>query len=392
MGNKRVIAFIPVRGGSKSIPLKNIKDLNSNPLLNYSLQAADQCREITDIVVSTDHDSIVQVAKNFPSKKITIHHRSDENAKDTSSTESVILEYLGKAALDSKNLFILVQATNPFTTAEDFSKALKQMKKEKSQSLLSVVRSKRFFWSESGKPLNYDFKKRPRRQDFDGLLMENGAFYISSVGSVLKFKNRLSGKVSVYEMPEESGVEIDDPSDWIIVEELLRARQKLPSKQGKKSYSDIKLFLTDVDGVLTDAGMYYSEKGDELKKFNTLDGMGLQLLMKTGIKTGIVTGENTELVKWRRQKLGLDILHQGAKDKLSIVKGICAELGITLQQVAFIGDDINDLEILSAVGFPACPASAVDEVKSIPGIRQMTKVGGAGVVREYIDLILKDHA
>ena len=152
--------------------------------------------------------------------------------------------------------------------------------------------------------------------------------------------------------------------------------------------NNLKLFLTDVDGVLTDAGMYYSENGDELKKFNTLDGMGLQILMKAGVKTGIVTGENTKLNERRFNKLGLHILEQGAKDKLSIVKRICDEQGISLQQVSFIGDDVNDFEILSAVGFPACPASAVEKIKNIPGILHLSKKGGEGVVREYIDLIL----
>lgn len=388
MGIKRVIAFIPVRGGSKSIPLKNIKGLGGKPLLHYSLQALDQCPEVSDIIVSTDHAEIEKAALDFGSKKVHIHHRSPANAQDKSSTESVMLEYLKISHHENDDQFILVQATNPFPVAHDFSKALKQIKKEKAQSLLSVVRSKRFFWSESGKPLNYDFKKRPRRQDFDGMMMENGAFYISSVGAILKSKNRLSGKISLYEMPEESGFEIDEPSDWTIVEGLLKSRKVTSKSAKKRSLSDIKLFLTDVDGVLTDAGMYYSEKGDELKKFNTLDGMGLQLLMKAGVKTGIVTGENTQLVNWRRQKLGLDFLQQGAKDKLTIVKGICSELKITLNEVAFIGDDINDFEILSEVGFPACPSSAVDKIKSIPGILKLSKSGGEGVVREYIDLIL----
>ena len=345
----RVIAFIPVRGGSKSIPLKNIKDLGGKPLLHYSLQALDQCPEVSDIIVSTDHPEIEKAAIDFGSSKVRIHHRSATNAQDKSSTEAVMLEYLKSSHHENTDQFVLVQATNPFPVAADFSKALKQMKKEKSVSLLSVVRSKRFFWSEAGKPINYDFKKRPRRQDFDGMMMENGAFYISSVGSVLKSQNRLSGKISLYEMPEESGFEIDEPSDWEIVGGLLANRGASVStgkKLLRKDFSQIKLFLTDVDGVLTDAGMYYSENGDETKKFNTLDGMGLQLLMKTGVKTGIVTGENTKLVAWRAQKLGLDMLHQGAKDKLTLVKEICREMKISMDQVSFIGDDVNDFEVL----------------------------------------------
>jgi len=154
--------------------------------------------------------------------------------------------------------------------------------------------------------------------------------------------------------------------------------------------TNIKLFLTDVDGVLTDAGMYYSEQGDELKKFNTHDGMGLQLIREKGIKTGIITSENTQMVERRAKKLKLDYLYQGKREggKLASVLEICEKEGISLNEVAYIGDDINCFELLSKVGLAACPANAIDTVKNIPGIIRMNKKGGEGCVREFIELIL----
>jgi len=153
---------------------------------------------------------------------------------------------------------------------------------------------------------------------------------------------------------------------------------------------NIKLFLTDVDGVLTDAGMYYSEQGDELKKFNTHDGMGLQLIREKGIKTGIITSENTQMVERRAKKLKLDYLYQGKREggKLASVLEICEKEAISLKEVAYIGDDINCFELLSKVGLAACPANAIDAVKNIPGIIRMNKKGGEGCVREFIELIL----
>jgi len=155
----------------------------------------------------------------------------------------------------------------------------------------------------------------------------------------------------------------------------------------------IKLFLTDVDGVLTDAGMYYSENGDELKKFNTHDGMGLQLIREKGIKTGIITSENTKMVERRFKKLKLDFLYQGKREggKLASVNEICKAEGISLSQVAYIGDDINCFELLSSVGLAACPANALDAIKNIPGIIQMKKKGGEGCVREFVEMILSNH-
>ena len=160
---------------------------------------------------------------------------------------------------------------------------------------------------------------------------------------------------------------------------------------GRGVEGEVKLFLTDVDGVLTDAGMYYSENGDEMKKFNTHDGMGLQLIRAHGIKTGIITSENTKMVERRFAKLKLDYLYQGKREggKLASAIEICEKEGISLAEVAYIGDDINCLELLSNVGVAACPANALKAVKNIPGIIQMNKKGGEGCVREFIELILK---
>jgi len=151
-------------------------------------------------------------------------------------------------------------------------------------------------------------------------------------------------------------------------------------------FSNIKLFLSDVDGVLTDAGMYYAESGDEFKKFCTYDGMGFQLLQKKDIKVGILTTEDRELNRRRAKKLGLDFDFHGAKDKLQIVKDLCLTENITLAEVAYIGDDVNCFGLLSHVGIAACPNNAVDKIKAIPNIIQLKKNGGDGVVREFIEL------
>ena len=149
----------------------------------------------------------------------------------------------------------------------------------------------------------------------------------------------------------------------------------------------IKLFATDVDGVLTDAGMYYGESGDEWKKFNTRDGMGIKLLQRAGVITAIVTQERTKLVARRAEKLAIPELHQGVMDKLSCVREMAARHGITLSQVAYIGDDINDLETLKAVGFSATPADGMPKVTAVVDYI-CRKKGGEGAVREIIEMIL----
>lgn len=152
----------------------------------------------------------------------------------------------------------------------------------------------------------------------------------------------------------------------------------------------IKLFATDVDGTLTDGCMYYFENGLEAKKFNFQDGMGFKLLKDAGIKTAIITSEDSPIVEKRFQKLNIDYLSMGNWAKLDFVKKICAELNITLEEVAYIGDDINDLELLNAVKYKACPKNAVKAIKSIENIILLEHKGGDGAVREFIELLLSD--
>ena len=378
------LAFVPVRGGSKSIPLKNIKLLYGRPLVYWVLQSLQQAKKIDHIVVATDSQEIIDAVNGFGFSKMEIFLRSTENAADHSSTESVMLEYLEALKPNNNNLFILAQATSPFTRAEDFDQAIEQFKNTGVDSLLTCSRIKRFFWNTDGTPINYNYKQRPRRQDFQGALVENGAFYISSVQQILQEKNRISGKIGIYEMPEYAFLELDEPEDWQHAEQVMRKLH-----QNINTIKNVKLVLSDIDGVLTDAGMYYTENGDELKKFSTYDGMAFQLFKEKGIKTGLITSENRVLNKRRAEKIGVDFLFQGIKDKFSVVKELCTKEGLDLQQVAYIGDDVNDASLLSNVGFAACPANAVQKIKSIPGIHILNTKGGAGAVRELADLILQ---
>lgn len=215
------IAFIPVRGGSKSIPLKNIKILAGKPLVYWTAKAANDSKCIDKVIIATDSKEIKNAVKNFDLNKVEIYDRKSENAQDFSSTESVMLEYINTKNLDKEDLFFLIQATSPLLKSKHIDNMYQKFRDDKAESSLSCVKTKRFFWSKDGKSLNYDYKNRPRRQDFEGLMMENGACYINSVGNILRDKNRLSGKISVFEMPEYTAVEIDEPDDFLLIEKLM---------------------------------------------------------------------------------------------------------------------------------------------------------------------------
>jgi len=174
----------------------------------------------------------------------------------------------------------------------------------------------------------------------------------------------------------------------IIKLELNNLMKKFILKDKEYNFSKIKLFLSDVDGVLTDSGMYYTENGDEFKRFCTYDGMGFQLLQEKGIKVGILTTEDRELNRRRAKKLGLDFDFHGLKNKLQLVKDLCKKENISLDEVSYIGDDVNCFDLLSNVGIAACPSNAVSKVKAIPNIIHLKKKGGDGVVRELAEEIL----
>ncbi len=163
--------------------------------------------------------------------------------------------------------------------------------------------------------------------------------------------------------------------------------EKKIDEKKKTGFRDIKLLLMDVDGVLTDSGMYYTQSGDELKKFNTRDGQGIALIREAGIKTGIITRENTEIVARRAEKLKIDILHQGVTDKLSRLKDIIKDHGLSPSNVCYIGDDIHDLEAIRYAGLSAVPADAIDECKAVSDYICLLK-GGGGCVREVANMIL----
>ena len=385
------VAFIPVRGGSKSIPLKNIRPICGKPLVYWTVKAACGCDSIDRVYVATDSDRIRETVEDFKHgreaalfSKVVVIGRSAESASDTASTESAMLEFAEQYAFDN---IVLIQATSPLLMSSDLDRGFGVFGEEGTNSVLSVVLQKRFHWSNDEKsfahPTNYDVFHRPRRQDFPGYYVENGAFYITSREDLLRTRNRVSGNIRAVEMNEDTFFEIDEPSDWVIIEALMKkngiaAPEEIP---------EIRLFLTDCDGCLTDAGMYYSEHGDELKKFNARDGMAFALLREQGILTGLVTRESMDLNRRRAEKMKLDFFESGCMDKVEAVRRICSQCGISPEQVAYVGDDINDLEVIRMVGYGCAPADAMPEVKA--AARYVTRArGGEGVIREVVEKLL----
>jgi len=218
----KVVAVVPARGGSVSIPLKNIKDLNGRPLLDWCVRAALDSKIFDEVWVSTDHDGIEEVSKKCGA---LVHRRDPSTATSTASTESALVEFV-KAHPDY-DVLCLIQATSPLVMPNHFTEALDLFCSIGADSLVTAVRAHRFLWKVDpvgghAYAKNYIPQHRPRRQDWDGELIENGAFYFTSKQLMEQTQCRLGGKTACYEMPEHTMTELDSMIDWEIMTGLVK--------------------------------------------------------------------------------------------------------------------------------------------------------------------------
>lgn len=377
------IGIIPLRKDSKGIPGKNKKKMIGRPLFSWVLTEAIFSNLDAVYVFTNDTEIISYIEREYYwSDKVFAMLRNEENANDTASTESTMMEFSAKINHEYAVLCLL-QATSPLTLSADINKVLNKITVENFDSALTVVKTHRFTWNMDGTPQNYDVFNRPRRQDFEGLLIENGAIYATKKELFLHSKNRVSGAIGLVEMSEETLMEIDSLYDWSIVENLLIERQK-----AMKINQRINYLVLDVDGVFTDGGVFYSKEGELAKKFDMRDGMGLEILRQNQVEVVVLTSENSELVAQRMKKLLIQDVFLGIKDKYSFLKQFLAFKNSSFGAVAYVGDDVNDLTNICSSGWSFAPANATAIVK-LNADFVLSNASAAGAIREVCEIVLK---
>lgn len=384
MSNK--IAIIPLRAGSKGIPNKNKKKMLGRPLYQWALGEAI-FSNLDKIYIFTDDQQIIEdIKKEYHwTDKVEVVKRSEESAIDTASTEMGMLE-LAMQLNYNFDIYCLIQATSPLLTREDINKVLFKVEEEQFDSALTVVENKRFTWTKDGKSVNYDYLHRPRRQDYEGMLVENGAFYAIKKETYLRTKNRLGGKIGIVKMCEDSLYEIDEPSDWDIIEILLKNREL----KHKKNRSEIKYLVLDVDGVFTDGRVAVTKDGELSKTFSLRDGMGIELLRLEKVEVIVMTSENSPIVAKRMEKLKLDYVFLDVKDKYSKIEQFLLDKKIDRSNIAYIGDDINDLSNICSCGLTFTPIDGIEKVKDCADYILHNK-GGDKAIREAIEIIIRHN-
>jgi len=387
----QTLAVIPARGGSKGIPDKNLATVGGRPLIGWALESALRSHRVDQVVVATDAARIGEVALECAggwglASKLSVHARSTESATDAAPTEHVLLEVLEQFPA---HRMLLLQATSPLVATEDVD-AIAGLLDEGFDSALTCVSLRRFVWRQQGsgavEPVNYDPARRPRRQEHAGVLMENGAVY-GFWSKVLRTGGaRLGGRIGVHVMADESFAEIDEPLDLLVVDHLVRALRLAATPNGR--LASVKGVVFDFDGVLTDDRVLVQETGAESVMCSRADGLGIDLIRQLGLPMAVISTERNGVVGARCRKLGLECYH-GVRDKAGALRQLVDSWGLGLADVAFVGNERNDLEALALAGLSVCPRDAHPSVRATCAL-VLERDGGRGAVRELAQL-LADH-
>jgi YrbI family 3-deoxy-D-manno-octulosonate 8-phosphate phosphatase len=385
----KVIAIIPARGGSKGIPRKNVRQLAGKPLITYTLQQARQTSALDRVIVSTDDQEIAAISEQLGAEVVW---RPKEISGDTATSESAlvhVLEHLRNTENYEPELVVFLQATSPLRRERDIQGAIETLKREQADSLFSAGPVHGFVWRQRADtltPVNYDPGKRQRRQDLvETIWEENGSIYIFKPWVLKEYNSRLGGKIAVYQMDKLDSLQVDEPDDLELIETIIAGR-RAPRKQKKFDLDTVRILALDFDGVMTDNRVLLDESGTEAVYCHRGDGWGIAQLAATGVEVVVLSTEKNPVVGARCQKLGIEYI-QGSDDKLSALKEMVEKRSMLPDQVAFMGNDVNDLDCMKWVGMPIAVADAVNEVKEVSTVVTYRK-GGRGAVREVCDLIL----
>lgn len=386
---RNVIAIIPARGCSKSIPHKNIMQFCGKPLIAWSIEAARGCRYIEDTYVTTEDRTIADVSQQYGAKIIW---RPAELAIDTASSEDALLHAISQIEKDRKvDIVVFLQATSPLREIDDIDSAVEAFASEDADSLFSAAVLEDFcIWEKDNdrlRSVSFDYHNRARRQDRKPYYLENGSIYIFRIHVLTNYKNRLGGGIAYYLMPLWKSYEIDTMDDVDICRYFMETRI-LRRDSPKAILGNVRLIVYDCDGVLTDNKVILREDGLESVVFNRSDGLAIEAIKGMGIRQIILSQEKNMVVETRARKLGIPVI-QGIYNKENRLLSYCDDNRIAMAEVAYIGNEINDIGAMRMVGYPVCPSDACDEVKQIAKII-LDAPGGCGVVREFLRHLCTD--
>jgi YrbI family 3-deoxy-D-manno-octulosonate 8-phosphate phosphatase len=375
------IAIIPARGGSERVPRKNLVRVAGLPLIAHSILHASGAEGVAETYVSTDDGEIASVAREYGAEVVL---RPPDLAGAEATSEAALLHVLNERG-DDPELVVFLQATSPVRSASDVDAAIRTLVDEDADSVFSAAPDHRLLWRrEDGvpRPLNWEVERRPRSQELSGQWVENGSIYVFRPRVLREHGNRLGGRIALYPMDYWSSFELDSPDDVRLLEWILTSVRPPAARWPER----IALVVFDFDGVMTDNSVALGAGGAETVSVSRGDGLGVARLRDAGMPMVVLSTETHPVVGERCAKLGLEC-RQGLADKAAALRGLLDERGIAASEVAYVGNDLNDLGCFELVGFPVAVADAEPALK-VRAALVLSREGGRGAVRELCDLLL----
>ncbi|WP_018683423.1 acylneuraminate cytidylyltransferase [Actinokineospora enzanensis] len=377
------VAVVPARAGSKGVPGKNLARVGGVPLVARTVHALLSANRVNEVMVSTDSDEIAGVAA---AAGATVVHRPVTLSGDAATSESAVLHALDGLGADPDTV-LLAQCTSPFLTPETVDAVVGKVRDEGFDSVFTGTRVHEFLWRPAADGtvtgVNHDVRHRPRRQDRDPEFRETGALYGMRVAGLRAAGHRFFGRTGLVEVAWADALEIDTAAE-------LELARRIAAGRAAPVPMDVDALVTDFDGVHTDDRALVLQDGTEGVLVSRSDGAGVAALRAAGVPVLILSVELNPVVAARARKLGVEVAH-GVADKAERLRAWLAERGLSPARVAYVGNDLRDLDCLELVGWPVAVADARPEVRAVARV-VLTSGGGAGAVREAADLILAARA
>lgn len=380
----KVAGLIPAKGTSARVPNKNLQEILGVPLFLWAANNLSRVLDRRDIYIDTDSEEIEARAKALGFGTL---RRPAELATNATDGNELMRWEASQVEAD-----IYVQHLPPmvFLSEKTLRDAIARVSADV-ESAFGVRREAFYLWTEDGP--SYDLAQIPNSFTLPELVMEGMGLYVTRAEALRRAGTRVTERYAMIELDRFEGIDIDLPEDLAFARAVAQGLE--PSSEYRRGIDelfvrdDIKLLILDVDGVMTDGGMIYADTDLELKRFNTRDGVGIKRALEAGAEVGFLSaGSNEPLVRRRAQVLGVERVYAGNEPKLRVAERWAQEMGVELSEVAFIGDDLPDLELGERVGCFACPSDAAAPVRGRAHVR-LAKRGGEGCVREFVDRFLR---
>lgn len=373
--------IIPVRAGSKGILNKNLAEVHGVTLLERAIKTALTLSDC-NVIVSTDGEVIAQVASNYP---VILHKRSNMNSQDFSTTESVIEEIVADLPtyFVLGSVVVLLQATSPFISSDSISKCIAAA--QEGFSGFTALESNSFLWQQtenSWEPVGHPRDFRPRRQDRNVQVIETGGCYAFPLQNFLENKYRFCAAPKVILVQSLESIDVDTTEDLIFANSLKLTQLKTVTAT---SLFVPKVIITDFDGCLTDDKVHVNQFGEESITACRKDGLYIGKIKELGIPIWVLSSESNPVVGKRADKLEIPFI-QGAKTKMEKMQEIFSANDCSWNDVWYIGNDLNDYEVMGRAGFSLCPADSNSVILSSADV-VLSTIGGHGVFQEVFELV-----